>query len=277
MIKVMNVTGRHQGALRYIAAYWPTYVLLYGGGTIWLLLVIVVSAQVGWWAFVPLAFALLLLLGYFFGASVWTAHKLYDWDQQPDYDVLFELSGLRPHDTFVHPNVGRRDTAVRLARHLTRGRIIVVDLYHPQLTPSRSLARRRSQNGSAPRPDPRLVWRDGRLDLLPVPDNSVKAVIMCRTAVEFWQHGDRISLLQEIYRVLAPGGRLLLSERVRSRTNGLVMGPVAWQLPAAAYWRDLLVAAGFRLAKERDLHDLVRCFRADKPLPEQARQLILDF
>jgi SAM-dependent methyltransferase len=273
----MNVTGRYQGALDYIAVHWPTYLFFYGGGTLWLLLLIVVSAQVGWLAFVPLGFALLLVWAYFFAASLWAAHKLHDWDQQPDYDVLFEMSGLRPQDTFVHPNLGRRDTAVRLARHLTSGRIIVVDLYHPQLTPSRSLARRRSQNSKAPRPDPRLRWRDGRLELLPVPDSSVKVVIMCQMAVEFWQHGDRLCLLQEIYRVLAPGGRLLMSERVRSRTNSLVMGPAAVQLPAAAYWRELLETAGFTLVKERDLHDLVRCFRADKPLPERARQLLLDF
>jgi SAM-dependent methyltransferase len=273
----MNVTGRYQGALREIAAHWPTYLLLYGGGAIWLLLLIVLSVEVGWWAFVPLGFALLLILGYFLGASLWAAHKLYDTDQQPDYDVLFEMSGLRPQETLLHPNLGRRDTAARLARHLTTGRIIVVDLYHPQLTPSRSLARRRAQIGKEQRPDPRLIWRDGRLELLPVPDNSVKAVIMCQTAAEFWQHGDRLCLLRELYRVLAPGGRLLLSERVRSRTNGLVMGPALLQLPAATYWRDLLATAGFILVKEHDLHDLIRCFRADKPLPERARQLNLDF
>lgn len=273
----MKATSHYQGALRYIAAHWPTYLLLYGGGTIWLLLLIVIGAEAGWWAFVPLGFALLLILAYFFGASVWAAHKLYDWDQRPDYDVLFEMSGLRPHDTFVHPNLGRRDTVVRLARHLTSGRIIIIDLYHPQLTPSRSLARQRAQEGKLAQPDPRLIWRDGRLELLPVPDNSVKAVIMCQTAAEFWQHGDRLGLLQEIYRVLAPGGRLLLSERVRSRTNSLVMGPAVLQLTAAGYWRTLLAGAGFELVKEQDLHDLVRCFRADKPLPERARQLLLDF
>jgi SAM-dependent methyltransferase len=273
----MNVTGRYRGALDHIAVHWPTYFLLYGGGTLWLLLLIVLSAQAGWLAFVPLGFALLLILGYFFGASLWAAHKLYDWDQQPDYDVLFEMSGLRPQDNFVHPYLGQRDTATRLARHLTSGRMIVVDLYHPQLTPGRSLARRRSYSSKDPRPDPRLIWRDGRLELLPVPDSSVKAVILCRTAGEFWQHGDRLCLLQEIYRALAPGGRLLMSERVRSRTNSLVLGPAAVQLPAAAYWRELLETAGFTLVKEQSLHDLVCCFRADKPVPERARQLLLDF
>jgi SAM-dependent methyltransferase len=273
----MKRNGRFSGVLTYLAVHWPLYLAVCGGGALLLLVVMAASVQMGWWGFVPLSLALFLLLGYFGGASLWAAHKIFDPGQSPDYDRLFALSNLRPQDHFIHLHLGQRYTIARLARHLTSGRIIVVDLYHPQQTPSRSLRRWRSHRDRAARSDPRLIWRDGRLDLLPVPDNSALAVILCRAAGEFWQHGDRLCLLQEIHRVLAPGGRLLLSERVRSRTNLLVMGPAVLALPPALYWRDLLREAGFQVSKEQSLHDLVHCYRADKPAPERARQLLLDF
>jgi SAM-dependent methyltransferase len=273
----MKDPGRYDGVLRYVAAYWPTYLILYGGGAAVTLLVVVVSAPMGWWAFVSLGLAALLLLVYFWGASLWAAHKMYDQESPPDYDVLFGLSQLGAGDTFLLISLGLRHTAVNLARHLTSGRLIVVDLYNPQLTPDRALRRWRAQNSRAFKQDPRIIWRDGRLDLLPVPDNSMPAVMVSQTAAAFWQQGDRHCLLREIYRVLAPGGRLLLSERVRSQTNLAVMGPAVLQLDTAVYWRRLLQEAGFEIRKEQALHGLVHCFRADKPVSERARQLHLDF
>jgi ubiquinone/menaquinone biosynthesis C-methylase UbiE len=93
---------------------------------------------------------------------------------------------------------------------------------------------------------------------------------------EFWQHGDRLALLKEAHRILAPDGRLLVAERVRTETNWLVMGPAALGLHGAGYWRNLLGQAGFRVQKEQQLLGLIHCIRANKPTPAEARQLAFE-
>ncbi|MBK8987841.1 MAG: methyltransferase domain-containing protein [Chloroflexi bacterium] len=270
----MRRKSPYSGAIRHVWANWPLYLLAYAG-IVLALVTIGVSLQKGWLSFVPLSLALLLLLSYFLAAALWAAHQLYDAAGLRPQHILFDMAQLRPTDTLVYVDLGVRDLALQLGSRLTSGKIIVVDVYHPQGTMSRSLKRYRARQPHALN-DPRLVWQNGRVDLLPLPDNSVSTVILHRVVSEFWQQGDRLALLREVYRILRPDGRLLLAERVRSANNWLVMGPGALQLSFADDWRDLLQEAGFVVRQERDLQGLVHCFRADKPTTPQAYQLAFD-
>jgi ubiquinone/menaquinone biosynthesis C-methylase UbiE len=112
---------------------------------------------------------------------------------------------------------------------------------------------------------------------LPLSDSSVPAVILAEIASEFWQQGDRERLISEIYRVLAPGGRLILAERVRTTTNLLTMGLDGFGLETAVYWRDLITQTGYRIKREESLEELMYFIRADKPLAYEGQQLIFDF
>lgn len=270
----MRRKSPYRGTLRHVRANWPTYVLLYGG-IVFALLLIGFSLDRGWYSFVPLSLALLLLLAYFFLAGLWAAHKLYDPDGLRPHFALFEMGRLEAEDSFIYVDLGVRDFALQLSRRLSSGKIYVVDVYNPQWTTNGSLKRYRVRQPHAPN-DPRLVWQNGRFDLLPLPDKSVSTVILCQILSEFWQEGDRVALLREVQRVLAPNGKLLLAERCRSQANWLVLGPTAVRLPSADHWRDSLQEAGFMLRSEQDLEGLIHCFRADKPSAAQARQLALN-
>ncbi|MCZ7667791.1 MAG: hypothetical protein M5U34_11545 [Chloroflexi bacterium] len=109
-----------------------------------------------------------------------------------------------------------------------------------------------------------------------MPDKSVPYVMLDQLLSQFWQRGDRLHLLQEAHRILTPNGRLLMSERIRSQTNWLVLGPGGAQLQTWEYWQTLLQEAGFVMRREKDLQGLIHCFRADKPSATEARQLALD-
>jgi SAM-dependent methyltransferase len=270
----MRRKSPYRGMLRHVRANWPTYVLLYGGVVLALLL-IGLSLDRGWLSFVPLSLAMMLLLAYFFAAGLWSAHQLYDPAGLRPHVALFEMGRLEAEDSFVYVDLGARDFALQLSRRLSSGKIYVVDVYNPQWTTSGSLKRYRARQPHAVN-DPRLVWQNGRFDLLPLPDKSVSTVILCQILSEFWLEGDRAALLREAHRVLTPNGKLLLAERVRGQTNWLVLGPTAVRLPPADYWRDSLQEAGFMLRGEQDLHGLIHCFRADKPSAAQARQLALN-
>lgn len=133
-------------------------------------------------------------------------------------------------ERFAYIDLGLQRQAIGLSRRLTTGQVIVIDIYNPQWTTSPWLVRWRSQEPPPPT-DPRLSWREGSLNLLPLPDESVNTVMMCHVAGEFWQEGDRAALLAEAFRILKPQGQLLLAETVRSQTNWLVYGLGGFGLP----------------------------------------------
>lgn len=270
----MDRSGRFSGTIGTVYAHWPLYTLAYAG-MIAALILIGVGARQGLLSFIPLGVALLLVQSYFLLASLWAAHQLHDVNGIRPHQVLFDMGAIQDTETFVFIDLGTRWPAIELSRRLTTGRVIVVDVYNPQWTTSRALARHRARRPSPPL-DPRLTWRDGDVNLIPLPDGSVPAVILSQVLSEFWQHGDRLALLKEIHRILTPGGRLLLAERVRTQTNWLVTGPAALGLPTAGYWQNLLRQAGYHVQKEKDLLGLVYCIRARKPTPAEARQLAFE-
>ncbi len=271
----MKMDTRFSGTIRAVYARWPAFAFIYGG-IVLTLIVIGFSVDQGWIGLVPLSLAALILLAYFLSASLWRMHLYYDRDGLNPHHVLFEMGQIQETDLFVYVDLGGRYRAIDVARRLTTGKVIVTDVYNPQWTTSQTLVRYRSRM-PAPPPDPRLSWRNGRLDMLPLPDKSVPAVILCQVASEFWQEGDRRQLLTEIYRILSENGRLLLAEPTRTRANWLLMGPGALTLLPTQKWYDLLHSAGFRIRSEKNLQGVIHCIRADKPTYSEAQQLMLDF
>jgi SAM-dependent methyltransferase len=271
----MRNESRYSGTIRAIYADWPSYAFIYSGIVI-SLIIIGVSAQRSWIGLIPLSLALLIILLYFLFTLLWLAHLENDRNGLNPHHVLFDLGQIRADDSFVIIDLGIRTRAIDLARRLTTGKAIVVDVYNPQWTKNQALIRYRSRL-QTPQSDPRLVWRNGSSNLLPLPDKSVTAVIVCQVMSEFWQEGDRLQLLLEIYRVLSENGRLLLAEQVRTRSTWLLKGPIALNLAPAEYWHGLLNRGGFRVRRQQVLNDIIYCIRADKPTFADARQLPLGF
>jgi ubiquinone/menaquinone biosynthesis C-methylase UbiE len=263
--------GRFSGTRTYILANWPRFALLYLS-MVGALIIIGLSAMHGWLSFVPLATAVFLILIYFIGAGIWEARQRYDFDGIIPHHVLFDMGQLPATERFAYIDLGLQRQVIGLSRRLTTGQIIVIDIYNPQWIISPWLVRWRNQEPPPPS-DPRLSWREGSLNLLPLPDESINTVMLCHVAGEFWQEGDRIALLKEVYRVLKPQGQLLLAESVRSQTNWLIRGLAAFSLPTATYWRTLLQKSGYRIRSEKSVSGLSYCIRAQKPTPAEAQQL----
>lgn len=270
----MEKSGKYDGTIRFLQARWPLFLIGYGGGAILVIAAVIIGILRGWLALLPLALACSIIIAYLAGTAIYAAHRLYD--SQNIRDKIFDLGHFRPDDSFVYLDVGVRWLPASLARRLTTGKIIVIDIYNPLLTPDGSLARAQ-RRALHPGSDPRLSWRDGDISLLPLPDGTVPAVVLSEVASEFWQLGDREKLISEIYRILRPGGHLILAERVRTPSNLLLMGLNSFEVETADYWRNLITRIGFRIKKEESLEDLMHFIRADKPLPQEGQQLIFDF
>lgn len=270
----MREPARFSGTLNFVYAHWPYFAGLYGG-MILMLLAIGYSLDRGWLSFVPLATAVWLILGYLFCVSIWHGYQLYDLAGLRPYYILFDMASLAPEQDLVYIDVGLRQRPIALSRRLTSGRVVVVDIYTPQWMPSAALARWRQQ-WQHPPVDPRLNWRDGRIDLLPVPDNSVEAVMLCQICSEIWQDGDRELLLREVWRILKPNGRLLLAEPSRTQSAWAAHGLAAINLPTPDYWHQLLATTKFRFNREQDINGHIYCIIARKPAATEGQQLAFD-
>ena len=269
----MVSNSRSRLAFRYVRTHWPTYFALYGTLVLAVLL-IGVSLANGWYSFVPFCLAIVLVAAYFLAAYVFLAYQLVGPPDRNTADSLYQLSQIRPNDHVVCVDLGLRETAIEIARHLTTGEVFVVDVYNPQSNDG-AAHRRARKIARKPPSDPRLNWIDGTVSLLPLPDHSVEAVFMNQILSEFWLPEEQDALLHEIMRVLVPEGRLLIAERVRSQSNLLLTGIVTWAWPSAGQWSSMLKRAGFEI-RPRDLsHGLLYVARADKPSAVSGKQMEL--
>ncbi|GMQ78122.1 MAG: hypothetical protein BMS9Abin02_0620 [Anaerolineae bacterium] len=272
IVMPMEYTNHYRGMLRYVNAHWPPY-LLGSGCAVLLLILIIFSLNYGWYSVTFLALALLIILIYFLAASLWTAHQIYDHETLGR--LIQSIHHIDPDETIVDLHLWSKSTAVWISRRLTTGQVISIDVYNPQITTGSHLKRLR-RTELKPMSDPRLSWRDADFTLLPLPDKSVPAVTLVESLSEFWQEGDRLKLLKEIYRILEPGGKLLLVEPMSTTANLLLKGPGIFRLRPMKYWHDLLVGNDFVFNKWEADRDIITCLlvsRSDDPDFEQYRLL----
>lgn len=268
----MNQDRRFQETIRAIQNQWPTFFGIYGA-FVFVLIIIGISLQKMLLAFVPMGVALLILLGIYLFGRVWATYQLFDNHGIRPHEHLFDLGQIRNTDTIVYIDHGNRRRALDLARRLTTGKIIVIDIYNPQWMPNRFLVRQRNNMPTAVS-DPRLSWKDSQIGLIPLPDASVSYVFLCQVLSELWQKGDQEALLKEIYRILTPNGRLLLAERIQNKTNLSLLEGFSFE--TNHYWQQLLKESGFKLQREANLQSLIHLYRAIKPTPHEARQMAFD-
>jgi len=258
---------------RHIQVHWPAYFGLYAA-LVTALILLGLGLALGWYALVPFALAIILVAAYFLVSALWTAYQLHDGPGPNVMELLLSYSQSPPEAKVVCIDLGLRRPAVQIAQRLTSGQVTVIDIFNPQSNTSAALRRGRAR---APRPpaDPRLIWVDGRIELLPVPDRSVSAVFINQVLAEFWLPEERDRLLSEVRRILVPEGRLLLAERVRARSHSLLSSLITTTYPPADYWRDSLLKADLIPQREETLRGLIYCVRADRPAPSAAKQLAL--
>lgn len=266
-------SNRRQQTGRYVRAHWPTFFFLYGA-VITSLLLIGIGLFLEWYAFVPISLAILIVAAVFLLSSLWVADKLNNISGETVAEVLFRLSQTRPENNVVCIDLGQKETAVTVAQRLTSGKVTVIDVYNPQSNIDASLRRARARRPRVPS-DPRLVWVDGSVNLLPLPDQSAGIVFMNQILSEFWMPEEREQLMGEVRRILVAEGQLLLAERVRASSHSFLAGLVTASLPPEHEWRSLLERHGFTIQREKNGPGLLFIARAVKPSPASGKQLTL--
>lgn len=261
----------------YLLARWPAYPYLLAGGLGGGLLLLVISGALGWWGGVAALAVLLLGLNAFVAASLWIARQSQNIHLLAN--ALWQLGQLGQDDPLGIVDLGLRRLAIALRSRLRKGRIVAIDVYNPQLSPDPTLARLRQvqyERSYDYQTDRRMEALEGRLDFLPLPDNYLPTVIINQTLAGLFQPGDRVTLLQEVYRILTPGGRLLVVEPARSRANWWVQ-PWLAGVPSLSEWEALFNQTAFQERLEQPINPLLWGFVLHKPARPGPQQLALPF
>ncbi|MEU4701326.1 class I SAM-dependent methyltransferase [Nonomuraea dietziae] len=171
---------------------------------------------------------------------------------------LAALSGVRPGDRVLDVGCGTGYLTRILAPIVgPAGRVTGVDASAPMV----EHARRRAQGNCS--------YQVGEGQALDLPDAGFD-VVVSSLAVHHIPAAERGAALREMFRVLRPGGRLLIAE-FRPPTNhllahlvGLLSGPAMRHSPHDLLG-DLIPAAGFHVQDEGDLPVMLSYVRALRP------------
>lgn len=105
---------------------------------------------------------------------------------------------------------------------------------------------RRARKAHPPSPDTMAI----HTERIPLEDGSLDRALLILAAHEIRDHGERAGFFRELKRVLAPGGRVIVTEHLRDLANIAAYSIGAWHFHSRAEWLASFEAAGFHVARE---------------------------
>jgi SAM-dependent methyltransferase len=225
------------GTMKVVRFNWPKYAAA----------VLVVAAAWAWTVSdlsVPGSVLLWIVAA---GATIWTATSLiatwWVYDHRRIYDLVGR--GLGSVGRYAAVHAGFDDATPHLERSIGYGPAAIVDL---EVAPRGSLRRARSEPASPA----------GDTSALPLISGSLDTIFMTFAAHEVRPSKDQRALFKELHRVLASGGRLVVTEHMLDRANVAVYGPGALHFQPAERWMRRASETRFKLVDDDHLTPFVR-------------------
>lgn len=130
----------------------------------------------------------------------------------------------------------------------------IFDFYDPKKHTEISI--RRARRVHPPSPDTVPI----RTDHIPLADATLDLALLILAAHEIRDHNERVGFFRELHRVLAPGGRVIVTEHLRDLANITAYSIGAWHFHTRAEWIATFQTAGFRVAREFHNNLLITTF-----------------
>ncbi|MGC1121714.1 MAG: class I SAM-dependent methyltransferase [Candidatus Methanofastidiosia archaeon] len=179
--------------------------------------------------------------GYLMGAYL---ISLYWFNQSKAFNFSPFLT-LQGTEKVLDVGCGLGKMTVGVAAQLTTGRAIGIDIWNTVEIPGNSpLAA--YENAMAESVEDKVEFLSGNVLDLPFKDNTFDLVTSGSVLNNVSREEGKIRALEEIYRVLTPGGRFFLLEPLRDLRGFIIFSPFAFsQLLPKETWIELLEKAHF--------------------------------
>lgn len=160
---------------------------------------------------IVVCFGLYNLLMYWMNMYFATKHDPYAYD-------LSKILKLRGDEQVLDVGCGLGKATIGVAKLLKEGKAVGIDIWDKKdiINVSPELAYRNAEIEGVRN---KVEFKTGNALAIPFPDNTFDLVVAASLLVSFWKEPKRIQCLKEIFRVLRPGGKLLVMEIPR----GLLM------------------------------------------------------
>jgi hypothetical protein len=225
--------GRFQGVTQIVRFNWPFYAI----ATILVIATAVIATQVTGAARVVIVIAA-AIAAYWMIASLVASYWIYDLSPLRDWKWIREaLTAPRPATWLnLHAGIDESTPDVRALFPDSSGRSLDFFDVEVMTEPSIRRARRLAHNME---PSEAVDFRR-----LPAGDASQEAAFLLLSAHELRRHDDRVALLREVHRVIAPGGRAIVAEHLRDPANFLAFGPGFLHFHSRRTWLRAFADAG---------------------------------
>jgi ubiquinone/menaquinone biosynthesis C-methylase UbiE len=196
----------------------------------------------------PAALAGLLILGavaavFWLALSLAVSHYVYDRSDLYRWQWIRERIAPNPrHVLNIH--AGLDETSLALQEMYPAAEVTILDIYDPVEMTEPSIARARREAHSM------LASVKADFRKLPLQTASADLVTVVFVAHELRHAAAKEAFFREAWRVLQPGGCLLLVEHLRDAWNLAAFGPGAFHFFPRREWLRVAAATGFDQSEE---------------------------
>ena len=156
-----------------------------------------------------------------------------------------EMLRIRGDEKVLDVGCGLGKMTVGVAKHLTTGKVIGVDIWDKMEIPGNS-PERAYENAKIEGVLDKVEFRTGNVLALPFPDDSFDLVTSSSVINNLHGGAEKSKALAEIVRVLRPSGKFLMAEPLRNMRGFFTFSPFAFfELLPKDRWITLLEKAKF--------------------------------
>ena len=190
----------------------------------------------------PIITALLRSWGIWAGGSMLITSLLMVWSSKAGKlrkrEMLIESLRLKGNETVLDVGCGRGLLLNEAAKHLPNGKAIGVDLWQT-MDQSGNKPEVTWENARAEGVAERVEIKTGDMRELPLPDASVDAVVASLSIHNIPNKEGRAKAIQEIHRVLKPGGQIALLDFMATDEYFATLRSIGWkdvQVSGLIFW-----------------------------------------
>jgi cyclopropane fatty-acyl-phospholipid synthase-like methyltransferase len=190
----------------------------------------------------PIITALLRSWGIWAGGSMLITSLLMVWSSKAGKlrkrEMLIESLRLKGNETVLDVGCGRGLLLNEAAKHLPNGKAIGVDLWQT-MDQSGNKPEVTWENARAEGVAERVEIKTGDMRELPLPDASVDAVVASLSIHNIPNKEGRAKAIQEIHRVLKPGGQIALLDFMATDEYFATLRSIGWkdvQVSGLSFW-----------------------------------------